>query len=96
MLEAFELAHGEIVKICDAQEDLRRQIGKEKWLDPELTAEIEEQHGARFLERIASEGLREAGAVVEELRVRADAGALDGARARRTSGARSRCGPASP
>ena len=37
MLEAFELAHGEIVKICEAQEDLRRQVGKEKWLDPELT-----------------------------------------------------------
>ena len=29
ILEAFELAHGEIRKICDAQEDLRRQIGKE-------------------------------------------------------------------
>jgi polyribonucleotide nucleotidyltransferase len=67
MLEAFELAHGEIVRICDAQEDLRRQIGKEKWLDPELTAELEEQHGSRFNERISSEGLREATAVGEEL-----------------------------
>src|SRR5512133_124246 len=67
MLEAFELAHQEIVKICDAQEDLRRQIGKEKWLDPELTAELEEQHRARFQERIGSEGLREAAVVVDEL-----------------------------
>jgi polyribonucleotide nucleotidyltransferase len=67
MLEAFELAHGEIVRICDAQEDLRRQIGKEKWLDPERTAEIEEQHGSRFQERIRAEGLRESAAVVEEL-----------------------------
>jgi polyribonucleotide nucleotidyltransferase len=67
MLEAFELAHREIVKICEAQEDLRRQVGKEKWLDPELTTEIEEQHGSRIQERIASEGLREAGAVIEEL-----------------------------
>jgi len=67
MLEAFELAHGEIVKICDAQEDLRRQVGKEKWLDPELTEEIERDHGSRIQERIASEGLREAGTVVEEL-----------------------------
>src|SRR5262249_38197257 len=33
ILEAFELAHREIVKICDAQEDLRRQAGKDKWLD---------------------------------------------------------------
>src|SRR4051794_5415774 len=67
IIEAFELAHAEIVKICDAQEDLRRQVGKEKWLDPELTQELESQHGNRFAERIASEGLREAGAVVEEL-----------------------------
>src|SRR6185312_10113197 len=40
MLEAFELAHREIVKICEAQEDLRRQVGKEKWLDMELTEEL--------------------------------------------------------
>src|SRR6476619_3207865 len=67
MLEAFELAHGEIVKICEAQEDLRRQVGKEKWLDPELTTEIEEQHGKTIQDRIAADGLREAAAVVEEL-----------------------------
>jgi polyribonucleotide nucleotidyltransferase len=67
ILEAFELAHGEIVKICEAQEDLRRQAGKERWLDAELTEQLESEHGARFQERIASEGLRETGAVVEEL-----------------------------
>ena len=67
ILEAFELAHAEIVKICDAQEDLRRQAGKPKYLDPELTAELESQHAGRIRERIESEGLREAGAVVEEL-----------------------------
>jgi polyribonucleotide nucleotidyltransferase len=67
MLEAFELAHREIVKICEAQEDLRRQVGKEKWLDPELTAEIEEQHGKTIQDRIAADGLREASAAVEEL-----------------------------
>jgi polyribonucleotide nucleotidyltransferase len=67
LLEAFELAHGEIVKLCDAQEDLRRQAGKPKWLDQELTAEIESSHGDRIRERIRAVGLREAGAVVEEL-----------------------------
>src|SRR5881409_94358 len=41
LLEAFELAHGEIVKICDAQEELRARDGKTKYLDPELTAELE-------------------------------------------------------
>jgi polyribonucleotide nucleotidyltransferase len=67
ILEAFEVAHAEIRKICDAQEELRSQIGKEKWLDPELTEQLENDHGHRFAERIAAEGLREAGAVVEEL-----------------------------
>jgi polyribonucleotide nucleotidyltransferase len=67
ILEALELAHGEIRKICEAQEDLRRQAGKERWLDAELTEELEREHGSRFAEKIASDGLREASAVVEEL-----------------------------
>jgi len=67
MLQAFELAHSEILKICEAQEDLRRQAGKEKWLDVELTEELDREHGGRFDQRIATEGLREAGVLVEEL-----------------------------
>jgi polyribonucleotide nucleotidyltransferase len=67
ILEAFELAHGEIVKICDAQEELRARAGKPKYLDPELTAELESEHAGRIRERIEAEGLREASAVVEEL-----------------------------
>jgi polyribonucleotide nucleotidyltransferase len=67
ILEAFELAHAEIVKICDAQEDLRRQAGKPKYLDPDLTAELETQHAGRIRERIETDGLRESGAVLEEL-----------------------------
>ncbi len=67
ILEAFELAHAEIAKICDAQEDLRRQAGKPKYLDPELTAELESQHADRVRERIQADGLREGGAVIEEL-----------------------------
>jgi polyribonucleotide nucleotidyltransferase len=67
ILEAFELAHGEISKICDAQEDLRRQAGKEKWLDAELTEQLESEHAPRFQERIGQAGLREASSVVEEL-----------------------------
>jgi polyribonucleotide nucleotidyltransferase len=67
ILEAFELAHGEIVKICDAQEELRARAGKPKYLDAELTAEIESEHAGRIRERIEAEGLREAAAAVEEL-----------------------------
>src|SRR5213592_1371260 len=67
VLEAFELAHGEIVKICDAQEELRARAGKSKYFDAELTAELDSEHAGRIRERIEAEGLREAGAVVEEL-----------------------------
>ncbi len=67
MLEAFELAHAEVAKICEAQEDLRRQAGKPKYLDPELTAELESQHADRIRESIRANGIREAAAVVEEL-----------------------------
>ncbi|HVY61835.1 MAG TPA: hypothetical protein VHF22_09290, partial [Planctomycetota bacterium] len=67
LLAALELAHREIQTLCDAQEELRRTAGKPKIVDPALTAELEERHAGRIRERIAAEGLREAGAVVEEL-----------------------------
>src|ERR687884_1242701 len=50
LLEALDLAHREIVKLCEAQEDLRRQLGKPKWLDPDVTQELE-QHAGRIQER---------------------------------------------
>src|ERR671925_556205 len=67
ILEAFELAHGEIAKLCDAQEELRRQAGKAKWLDLDLYAQLERDNGHAIWERIQSEGLREAGAIVETI-----------------------------
>jgi polyribonucleotide nucleotidyltransferase len=67
LLEAFELAHREIVKLCEAQEELQRQAGKSKWLDPQLNAEVESSHGHAVWERIQQDGLREAGAIVEDL-----------------------------
>jgi polyribonucleotide nucleotidyltransferase len=67
ILEAFELAHGEIAKLCEAQEELRRQAGKPKWLDLELAAELERDHGHSIWERIQQVGIRESGPVVEEL-----------------------------
>ena len=95
MLEAFELAHGEIVKICEAQEDLRRQVGKEKWLDPELTEELEREHGAADpgadrRRRPARGGRGRRGA-----RRRALARSSRWTRPRTTSAARSRCARAS-
>src|SRR5437867_6768343 len=66
LLEALDLAHGEIKKLCEVQEDLRRQVGKPKWLDLELTAELEAQHGHTIWERIQRDDIREASAVVDE------------------------------
>src|SRR4029079_11582293 len=45
LLEALELAHGEIKKLCEVQLDLARQVGKAKWLDPSLTEELKAAHG---------------------------------------------------
>jgi polyribonucleotide nucleotidyltransferase len=67
LLEALELAHREIVRLCEAQEDLRRQAGKVKWLDMELHAEIERDHGHTIWERLLADGLREGAAVVDDL-----------------------------
>jgi polyribonucleotide nucleotidyltransferase len=67
LLEALELAHGEIQKLCEVQEDLRRQVGKAKWLDPEMTTELEREHGDRIRGRINEVGLREAATVTEEI-----------------------------
>src|SRR5436190_10040759 len=67
LLEALDVAHAEIRKLCEAQEELREKAGKPKWLDPELTSELESSHGDDIRRRIQEHGLREAGAVVEEL-----------------------------
>jgi polyribonucleotide nucleotidyltransferase len=67
ILEALEIAHREIVKLCEVQEDLRRQAGKAKWLDLELVAEVERDHGHTVWERIQQAGLKDAAGVIEEL-----------------------------
>jgi polyribonucleotide nucleotidyltransferase len=67
ILRALELAHAEIIKLCEAQEDLAERAGKPKRLDPALTAELKEQYSPRIREHIGLHGLREAGTVVEAL-----------------------------
>jgi polyribonucleotide nucleotidyltransferase len=67
ILDALEIAHVEIIKLCEAQEDLRRQAGKAKWLDLELLAELERDHGHTVWERIQAVGIREGGTAVDEL-----------------------------
>jgi polyribonucleotide nucleotidyltransferase len=67
LLEALELAHEEIRKLCELQEDLQRQVGKAKWLDSELTEDLEREHGEKIRQRISSDGLREGATAVEEI-----------------------------
>ena len=62
LLEALDLAHDEIRKLCDAQIDLQRQAGKAKWLDDSVTEEVEQEFGDKIRERINSDGLRAADA----------------------------------
>ena len=67
LLEALDLAHSEIRKICDVQLDLQRQVGKDKWLEDSMTQDIEREHGQAIRDRIRSEGLRAADGAVESL-----------------------------
>jgi polyribonucleotide nucleotidyltransferase len=67
LLRALARAHEEIRKLCEAQEDLRARAGKAKWIDSDVSAEIEASHGHTIWERIQREGLTKAGSVVEEL-----------------------------
>ena len=67
ILEALELAQVEIVKICEALDSLREQVGKAKWVDLDLTAELEAAHGDAIRDAVAVHGLREASAAVDAL-----------------------------
>ncbi|MBD0348828.1 MAG: polyribonucleotide nucleotidyltransferase, partial [Thermoleophilia bacterium] len=67
LLEALELAQREIRKLCEAQEELARQAGKPKWLDPTVTEAVAREHGGAIRERIQTEGLRAADGAVEQL-----------------------------
>src|SRR5512132_867516 len=67
LLEALDLAHQEIKRICEVQLDLAGQVGKPKWLDTALTDELKQTHGDRIRDRIRRDGLREASVEVEEI-----------------------------
>src|SRR5262249_44733613 len=54
-------------KLCEAQEELREKAGKAKWLDPDLTTDLESAHRDQIHDRIQADGLREAGAIVDAL-----------------------------
>ena len=85
LLEALDLAHREIVKLCEAQEELRAQAGKPKWLDQAVTERA--RRALRRRDRRAHRRARPArgGAIVEEIVAREGGAAVDGIDGGRTS-----------
>ena len=82
LLEALELAHGEIGKLCEAQEELRAPGRQAEVARRGADGRAREQHGGRDLGADPADGLREAR--------RDRRGARGGARARRSRWSRPR------
>ena len=62
LLEALDIAQREIVKLCEAQEELRAKAGKPKWLDPAVTERLEAKYGDEIWTRIQRAGPPRGGA----------------------------------
>jgi polyribonucleotide nucleotidyltransferase len=62
ILDALDIAHGEIKKLCATMEELQQKAGKEKIeieaveIDESLLAEIRSSHGQALVDAIATEG----------------------------------------
>jgi polyribonucleotide nucleotidyltransferase len=62
ILDALDIAHGEIKKLCAAMDELQRKAGREKLqveapsIDEGLTDEVRSSHGQALVEAIATEG----------------------------------------
>jgi polyribonucleotide nucleotidyltransferase len=87
ILDALDIAHGEIKKLCAAMEELRGKAGKEKLeveipsVDEELFERIRSSHGARIDEATSIQGKlerQEAAAAVEQEVLDQYAAAADG------------------
>ncbi len=62
ILDALDIAHAEIKKLCAVMEELQQKVGKEKiqveapQIDESLLAEIRSSHGQALVDAIATEG----------------------------------------
>ncbi len=59
LLTALELAHTEIRGLCDAQEELQREVGKPKHIDLDTVDEVRGRTASNIRERIESRGPEE-------------------------------------
>src|SRR4051794_31566216 len=67
LLEALDLAQQEIVKLCEAQERLAHQAGKPKWIDGDVTNELDERFGQEIVDALRQHGLHEGAAITGEI-----------------------------
>ena len=62
ILDALDIAHAEIKKLCAAMEELQQKVGKEKIeieppkIDEKLLADVRASHGQALVDAIATEG----------------------------------------
>jgi polyribonucleotide nucleotidyltransferase len=62
ILDALDIAHAEIKKLCAAMEELQQKVGKEKLeveapkIDEKLLADVRASHGQALVDAIATEG----------------------------------------
>ncbi len=74
ILDALDIAHGEIKKLCAAMEELQQKAGKEKIeheepeLDSALVDEIGSEYGQALVDAIATEGKLERYEAIDEVK----------------------------
>jgi len=74
ILDALDIAHGEIKKLCAAMEELQQKAGKEKIeveapkIDEGLLSDIRSSHGQALIDAIATEGKLERYEAIDEVK----------------------------
>jgi polyribonucleotide nucleotidyltransferase len=74
ILDALDIAHGEIKKLCAAMEELQQKAGKEKLeveapeIDEGLLGEIRDSHGQALVDAIATEGKLERYEAIDQVK----------------------------
>src|SRR6476619_1529461 len=74
ILDALDIAHGEIKKLCAAMEELQQKAGKEKLeveapsIDEKLISDIRDSHGQALVDAIATEGKLELYEAVDKVK----------------------------
>ncbi len=67
LLEALELAHENVRRLCAAQLELQAAAGKPKWYDPAVEQELAGRYGSRFDQALADHGVAGIAAAESEI-----------------------------